>query len=244
MEEKRCNMQRYFAKSKDDNSFTLDIKDIHHIKNVMRLKDGELVEVVFDKKLFICCLENVKENLIIKLDHEVKEEHFDSKKINLLIPFLKEQKMDLILQKATELGAYEITLIPLERSIIKVNSKNLDAKKDRWNRILKEASEQSKRVDIPILNIADNLSSIANMDGLNLFCSTKKMVQSIKKVVKNNSEYDKINIVIGPEGGLSDKEEEKLSSYGYLGVSLGDRIMRVETVPLYLLSVINYEFME
>ena len=83
-----------------------------------------------------------------------------------------------------------------------------------------------------------------NFDGNKIICSTKKSVNSIKMFLQNHNEYDKLLIVIGPEGGLSEKEENYLVDNNFVQVSLGSRVMRVETVPLFLLSVINYEFME
>ena len=77
-----------------------------------------------------------------------------------------------------------------------------------------------------------------------MVCSTIEKQNTIKKVFKNNYNCDKINMLIGPEGGISPKEEEILINNGFIPVSLGNRIMRVETVPLYLMSIINYEYME
>ena len=130
----------------------------------------------------------------------------------------------------------------MERSIIKLKDKELK-KIERWNKICKEASEQSKRVNIPIVTEVKTLKQLDNIDGIKLVCSTKEKDNTIKKYLKKNNGYNKINIVIGPEGGISPKEEEYLNSIGFESVSLGNNIMRVETVPIYILSVINYENM-
>ncbi len=237
-------MQRYFAKGKDKNNFILEELDYHHIKNVMRMKDDDKIEVVFENTLYIACISNVKQNIQILECEVVKKEQDFMPKVTLFVPFLKEQKLDFIFQKATELGVYKICLIPLERSIIKVIPEKEEKKKDRWNRILKEASEQSKRLTVPLLEIKSSLKELEKIDGLNLICSTKENIESIKRVVKKHSDYDKINVVIGPEGGLTEKEENILISYNFIPVTFGCRIMRAETAPLYVLSIINYEFME
>ena len=125
-----------------------------------------------------------------------------------------------------------------------IKEKRLTSKYERWNRILKEASEQSKRITIPKLVLIDSLKDLKDLKGLNLICSTKEKQQTIKKIVKTFPNYDTINVVIGPEGGLTEKEEETLVNLGYKSVTFGSRILRVETVPLYILSIINYEFME
>lgn len=237
-------MQRYFAKEKENDNFLLEEKDYHHIKTVMRMKDNEKIEVVFEKTLYLCRIENVKDkaNIIIEKTLEIEEKN--DIKVNIIIPYLKEQKLDFIFQKATELGADEITLAPYLRSVIKEKEGKLASKYERWNRILKEASEQSKRLSTPKLTLLSNLKEVGNLEGLNLICSTTETKETIKKVVKTSSNYDKINVVIGPEGGLTEKEEETLVNLGYKKVTFGNRILRVETVPLYILSIINYEFME
>jgi len=237
-------MQRYFAKEKNDNLFLLEEKDYHHIKTVMRMKENEEIEVVYQNILYLACIQNVKENMKILELKEIEKEEKESKKINLFIPFLKEQKLDFIFQKSTELGVSKICLIPLERSIIKAKEEKESKKIERWTRILKEASEQSKRLSVPELEVISNINLLKEIEDLNLICSTKNNLKSIKKVMKNNSSFDIINVVIGPEGGLTLKEEEKLESFGFIPVTLGNRIMRAETVPLYLMSIFNYEFME
>ncbi len=237
-------MQRYFAKEKNGNYFTLEEGDYHHIKNVMRMNELEKIEVVYENTLYLACIENVKQNMQIREEKVVEKKNEIQPKVTLYIPFLKEQKLDFIFQKGTELGVDKICLIPLERSIIKVNPEKEGKKKERWMRILKEASEQSKRVDIPTLEIKNSLCELENLEGLNLICSTKNNIESIKKIVKKEEKCDRINVVIGPEGGLTDQEENKLISYHFIPITLGSRIMRAETVPLYILSVLNYEFME
>lgn len=237
-------MQRYFAKEKLEDTFLLEEKDYHHIKTVMRMKDDDPIEVVFENKLYLCSLKNVKTTLEVRQEKLLEVEEKQDFQLTLFLPYLKEQKLDFILQKATELGVYKICFIPLERSVVKAKEEKSAKKLERWLRICKEAAEQSKRLSVPKIEQLDQLESMKNIEGLNLICSTSNFTQSIKKVVKNHKTCDKINVVIGPEGGLSEKEEEKLVSFGFTRVTLGNRIMRVETVPLYILSVLNYEFME
>lgn len=236
-------MQRYFALDKKDNYVILSEYDFHHIKNVMRMKNNDLIEVVFDFKLYECVIENLNE-LKIMINKEIDVPLNKRIFVTLIIPLLKEQKLDYIFQKATELGVDEIILTNFERSIVKLDDKKLENKMSRWSRICKEAAEQSKRIFIPKLLFIKDFRELKNLDGNKIVCSTKEKNKSIKNVLKNINVYDKINIVIGPEGGISSKEEEYLSNNGYTKTTLGNRIMRVETVPLYLLSIINYEFME
>jgi len=122
--------------------------------------------------------------------------------------------------------------------------KKLESKLPRWIKICKEASEQSKRVNIPIIKNISNFKELNGIYGLNLTCSTQKNLKNIKNALKSHKECDKINLVIGPEGGLATNEEKLLVDLGFELITLGDLIMRVETVPMYLTSVINYEYME
>lgn len=236
-------MQRYFAKDKKNNVFLLDKTDLHHIKNVMRMKDNEEIEVVYDEKLYRC-LVNINENVVINMIEEINVKNgSNTPKISIIVPVLKENKMDYILQKSTELGVSEIIPIITERTLVKVNEKE-DKKLDRWKRICKEASEQSMRVTIPNITNVKKIKDLNNIDGVKIVCSTFGNVISLKKFLQTSTKYDKIYIVVGPEGGLSKNEEEILNKMGFISISLGSNILRVETVPLSIISMINYEYME
>jgi 16S rRNA (uracil1498-N3)-methyltransferase len=236
-------MQRYFSNEFKDNKFTLNNDDLYHIIKVMRMKTGDNVEIVYNQNVYLCEL-NINENVEIKKIKLYSENIKNEIKRVLIIPLLKEQKFDLILQKATELGVDEIIPVEMERSIVKLTNDKIEKKLERWTKICKEASEQSKRTDIPTITRVKKLSELKDLDGLKMVCSTTEKENLLKKFLTDNTNYDKINIVIGPEGGISPREEDKLVELGFQRVSLGKRIMRVETVPMFVLSVLNYEFME
>ena len=232
-------MQRYFSNIKKDNFLILSDNDLYHIKTVMRMKENDLIEVVYNHLLHICMLDNNYHAIIKETIKETTEKNF---KVILCVPLLQEQKMSFVLQKATELGVDEIVPILTSSSIVKIDGKE-DKKIKRWNLICKEASEQSKRLEIPKIS---NIKKIMDLtfDGLKIVCSTKEQNTTIKKVLKNNLNYDTIVFVVGPEGGLTNEEEETLKELSFVPVTLGNNIMRVETVPIYLISVLNYEMME
>lgn len=237
-------MQRYFSDKLKDNKFDLREDDMYHITRVMRMTSGDKIEVVCNENVYLCCLENVNNKLEVKVISFSEKEEKEIREKVLIIPLLKEAKMDLILQKATELGVNKIIPVVMERSIIKLERDKEIKKLERWSKICKEASEQSMRLNIPIISNVKTLKDLENLDGLKVVCSTKEKENSIKLFLQSHKTYDRINIVIGPEGGLSPKEEEYLNSIGFESVTLGEQIMRVETVPMYILSVINYENME
>lgn len=233
-------MQRYFSDKKENEYFILSENDLYHIKKVMRMNEGDKIEIVYNKDLYICELENNLGKIIKKEDINLnKNTH-----ITLVIPLLKEQKMDLILQKSTELGVDVIMPAIMKHSIVKIDDSKASKKIERWQKICKEASEQSKRLDIPLVTPIVTLKELKSIEGVKLTCSTSEKSLNLKNFIKKCPNYDKIILVIGPEGGLSKDEELYLKEIGFTSISLGDRIMRVETVPLFLLSVFNYETME
>ncbi len=235
-------MQRYFSNSKENDKLFLINDDIYHITRVMRMKDNDKIEVIYNNDLYIC---NVILNELPWVDIISKEEgKIEDKEIILSIPLLKEQKMDLVLQKATELGVTKIIPVTMERSIVKLDDSKEVKKIDRWSKICKEASEQSKRNSIPVISNIMTLKELVKEEGIKIVCSTIEKENNLKKFLTEHKNYDKIIIVVGPEGGISSKEEEYLVSEGFTRVSLGKRIMRVETVPIFILSALNYEFME
>lgn len=233
-------MQRYFSKQLVNDYFLINDDDKHHIKTVMRMKNNDKIEIVYNNELYIGIIKDI-DKVEVQLLEKQKSVIDRRPSITLCVPLLKEQKMDYILQKATELGVNKIVPIILERSIIKLDDSKEDKRLSRWNKIVKEAAEQSKRLDIPNITNIHKLEEL-NFEGLKIVCSTTEKKNNIKKMLNNN--MDDITFVIGPEGGISPSEETKLNNMGYISTSLGNRIMRVETVPLYIMSVVNYEYME
>lgn len=231
-------MQRYFAKNIEDNKITLSNSDMHHIKNVMRMKENDKVEVVYDKKTYLCNLDN---NLELHIDTVINEDKELPKEIIAIIGLVKEQKMDLVLQKLTELGVSKIIPVNMERSIVKLDTKKEDKKLIRWNTICKEASEQSKRNTIPIVINVINFKDIINIEAdLKLCCSVSEKDNIISNYLSNNN-YNSVSFVIGPEGGLTLKEENYLKENNYNLVSLGSLVFRMETACIYMASILNYE---
>ena len=237
-------MQRYFAKEKKGNTFLLNDKDLYHIRTVMRMEDNDKVEVVYQENLYICILKNVKNQIEIETVEEIKKAKVKLPQVILVLPILKEQKMDFVLQKATELGVSKIIPVTTSRTLVKLDKEKEEKRILRWTKICKEAAEQSKRTTIPEIENLQNFTSLQTLDGLKILCSTQEKEKTLKNLLQTKSLCDKIIIVVGPEGGLSLNEEKYLREMGFIGVSLGDRILRVETVPLYILSIVQYVFME
>lgn len=235
-------MQRYFKDTNLD-TFELSSEDSYHIIKVMRNKIGDKVEVVIDKKLYICEITNLNDPVIVKRLEEVECDSELPCYITIAQSLVKEQKMDLILQKCCELGVSEIIPVNTTRSIVKLDKKE-NKKAMRWNKILKEASEQSKRVVIPTLNDIMDIKDLTKLDyDIKILCTVNELSMSLKQVLSKDLNGLKILLVIGPEGGFTDKEEQTLIDNGFISTSFGTRVLRTETASLYALSIINYILM-
>lgn len=232
-------MQRYFAKEIKDSNVILEDTDIHHIKTVMRMKVNDKIEVIFNEKLYICTIENI-DKVKLKIEKIEEENNELDTEIIVALGLVKEQKMDLILQKLTELGVTKIIPVSMERSIVKLDNKKEEKKLVRWNMICKEASEQSKRNIVPIVTKVVNIKELSNINAdLKLVCSVSEKDNMIYNYIEKGN-YNSILLVIGPEGGISSKEEEYLKSNSFELVSFGNLVLRVETACIYIASVLNY----
>ena len=230
-------MQRYFIKNKD---MLLEESDIRHIKKVMRMNINDKIEVVYNNKLHICEITSL-EPFNIKVIEKLDEDKKTKIELTVAVALVKEQKMDLILQKLTELGVSRIIPVSMERSIVKLDKERFSKKKVRWQMICKEASEQSKRTDIPEITDIMSIKDLVNLDyDIKLVASTKEKDKLLNYYLQSIKDCAKIIMVIGPEGGISPKEETYLLENNYNPVSFGDLIFRVETAAIYAGAVFNF----
>lgn len=237
-------MQRYFVEEENDNKFTLSNDDSYHIKKVMRMNLEDKIEIVCNKNVYICKIKNLEPLVEAEIEEEVLEENELDFFVTLAQSLVKEQKMDYILQKATELGVNEIIPVDTERSIVKMDRKE-SKKLERWNKITKEASEQSKRNYIPQVQPVMTIKELSKLEefDIKLLCTVRENTKNIKNVLSNAKEGAKMIIVVGPEGGFTTKEEEQLIERGFQAVSLGKSVLRTETASLFFLSAVRYHNM-
>ena len=231
-------MQRYFAKEKNKTSFVLYEQDIHHIKNVMRYAVDDIIEVIYENNVYICKIDKLEPLSLSIIDTKNEDKEMPIN-LSVAISLVNEQKMDLILQKLTELGVSNIIPLKTERSIVRLDDKKSAKKITRWQTICKEASEQSKRTRIPVVSDIIDLKELPTIPvDTKIICSLNEKTLPLSKYLTN----DKKNILfaIGPEGGFTKKEEEFLLENNFLPVTLGRRVMRVETAAIYVASIINY----
>lgn len=233
-------MQRYFVENIVDNRVSLTKDQEHHIVKVMRMSKGDKITCVFASKVHLC--EVISTNpLQVDVVEELDENNELDVNVTLLYCLPKGDKLDLVLQKATELGVKEIILVQSERCVAKIKKEDETRKLVRFNTIVKEASEQSKRNIVPEISKIIQYKDIAKYKFDHMFIAYENekdetYYSKLEKVEKGQS----LGILIGSEGGFSSKEVEYAISQGYTSISLGKRILRSETAVFYALSAISF----
>jgi 16S rRNA (uracil1498-N3)-methyltransferase len=229
-------MHRFFVAQ--DQIPVISGSDVHHIKNVLRMKAGDPLELLDGTgQIYSAKISEIKKDKVIcdlvSSKHEEKELKV---KVTLAQCLPKAKKMDLVVQKCTELGVHEIIPALSERSISKAE------KQERWKKIAREAAEQSGRSTIPeILPLTkfEEVLKIKEKFDLALIPWELEKETSLKKVL-TNYQTNRLLILIGPEGGFSRSEIELARSAGFIPVSLGPAILRTETAGMAMLAMINY----
>lgn len=243
-------MPKFFIKDNQiiDNKIIITGEDVNHISNVLRKQIGEEIEI---------CNINTTENYISEIVKITKTEIQTQIKqitksksesvidIHIFQGLPKADKMELIIQKSTELGVKEITPIEMERCIVKLDEKDKNKKVERWQKIAEVAAKQSGRDLIPRINKIEKIKNIyktfENYDIVIVAYENEK-VTTLKQVLKANDKHNKIAVIIGPEGGIEKDEVEQMQQNGANIITLGNRILRTETVALSIISMIMYEF--
>ena len=244
-------MPKFFIKSEQikDNSIDIIGSDVNHIKNVLRTKVGEEIELcnIETSQNYKCQIQEIeKEKIVCNIIEKINSQTEGDIKVTIFQGLPKADKMELIIQKSVELGAYDITPVEMGRCIVKLNEKDKAKKIERWQKISEVAAKQCGRDTIPqvneVLNINDICNNIDKYDVI-IVAYEKEQSNTIKRELKRIKQegLEKIGIVIGPEGGFEEKEVEKLEQSGAKIITLGKRILRTETVALNVLSNIIYE---
>lgn len=226
-------------------------EDVKHISNVLRMKVNDIIQVcnTDTTENFNVQLKSFEKDKIIGIIIEKIESKAESN-INLKIfqGIPKSDKMELIIQKATELGVKEFVPVDMERCVSKITGKDEAKKIDRWQKISEVAAKQSGRDMIPRVNnvlLIKQVCSLVNELDMLIVPYERAEGYSFKDAIdelkKSNKENISIGIVVGPEGGFELSEIESLKESGAKIVTLGNRILRTETVALAMSSVIMYE---
>lgn len=238
-------MQRYFIEKECicDDHIQIDDYNHRHMQKVMRYRNGDKVICILpSSKTYIYSIEDIDKGVLVK-EEEIIENHELDVEVTLIYGLPKNDKFEFVLQKATELGVKRVVPFLSKRSIIKTDQKSFEKKRERYQKILKEASEQSYRQIIPeltpLIKIADLQSYLSDVNLVAYEESSKQGEHSCLHRTLNQT-YKTITIIVGPEGGFDLQEIEQMKQWGIEACSLGKRILRSETAPLYMLSVIGY----
>ena len=241
-----------------ENEIYITGTDVNHISNVLRLKLNDKILISskdenqeIERTYVSQIIKFSKDSVVCKIIDIVAKSVESNINIDLFQGLPKADKMEYIIQKTTELGVKKIIPVNMSRCVVKIDNKSEGKKITRWQKIAEVAAKQSKRDVIPkienILKIEDICKNIDKYDIILLAyenesnITLKDELLTLKKNINSDKKLN-IGIVIGPEGGLSDIEVDKLIKANAKRVSLGKRILRTETAPIVMISDIIYEF--
>ena len=245
-------MSKFFVKANQINNKKIEIidEDVNHIKNVLRLNIGEEIKICDsdNSQNYNCKITNISSKIVeCEILELIPNKAEGNVELHIFQGLPKADKMELIIQKGTELGVSEFIPVSLKRCIVKLDGKDQVKKIDRWNKIAEVAAKQCGR---------DMLPKVRNVENIKTLCSKIKeydivlvayeneienYIKNELQKLKSTKENYKIAVVIGPEGGLEQEEVNQMQEAGAKIVSLGKRILRTETVALQVSSIIMYE---
>lgn len=221
--------------------------DVNHIKNVLRLKPGEEIAVRngVDGREYRCGIEEFAQDQAICSLRFVKEEGVElPSKVYLFQGLPKADKMELIVQKAVELGVYEVIPLAVKRCVVKLDEKKARAKANRWQGIAEAAAKQSKRGVVPVVKEPMTMKEAAayarGMDVKLIPYELAEDMAHTKKVIESIRPGESVAVFIGPEGGFEEGEVAEAIAAGIEPITLGKRILRTETAGLAVLSWLMY----
>lgn len=224
--------------------------DVNHIRNVLRMKKGDELSVSDGQgQDYFCRIE--------QLDPDAIRLHIDNSwasyvelpvEVTLFQGLPKADKMELIIQKSVELGAFRIVPVVTERTIVRLDEKKAEKKQKRWQQISESGAKQAGRGRIPqvgpMMTFQEALASAKRLDGCLIPYERAKGMAASRETIRGMKDCKRIGVFIGPEGGFSEKEIKEAMAAGAHPITLGRRILRTETAGLTMLSILMYEFEE
>lgn len=239
-------MRRFFVERIQDDQVCIEGADARHIGKVLRLKSGDHISVVTaDGEEYDVVLKEISAGMVKGTALAMQDCSGDpALKVILVQGMPKGDKLELIIQKCTELGITEIWPVHTERTVVQLTGKKAEDRRERWQRIALEAAKQCKRQHVPLVrNIQSWQNALQNMtdsfQGILLWESED--TNSLREALSNMNCESPVYIFVGPEGGLTDTEVHLAEAKGICTVTLGPRILRTETAGLAALSIIMYQ---
>lgn len=245
-------MYHFFAKKENifENYILIDGDDVKHLRNVLRIRPGERIIMSSGENIdYYCVVSDIEEDRIIASIESVDKEGRELPvRIYLFQGLPKGDKMEFIIQKAVELGAYEIIPVAMKRSVVKLDSKKSESKVKRWNLIAESAAKQSKRSVLPLVNDVMTFKQAAEyakkLDIVLMPYECADGMQAAKELINSIKPGQSVGIFIGPEGGFDGEELTAAHDNKFSIITLGKRILRTETAGMMLLSVLMYNLEE
>lgn len=243
-------MYRFFVEPSQiqDKRIIITGRDFNHIKNVLRMKIGEEIAVSngIDSREYRCGIEEYTEDEVVCGLRFIKEDGVElPSKIYLFQGMPKADKMELIVQKAVELGVYEVIPVAMKRCVVKLDDRKAAARVARWQGIAEAAAKQSKRAVIPsvhdVMTMEEAVEYAGNMDVRLIPYELAEDMTRTRNVIDAVRPGDSIAVFIGPEGGFEESEIQTAMEAGIEPITLGKRILRTETAGLTVLSWLMYQ---
>jgi 16S rRNA (uracil1498-N3)-methyltransferase len=246
-------MQRYFIsphQMKDTTCF-IEGQDAHHISNVMRLQPGDELICCNGEGRSVHAKINSLSKDIVECDilHDLERSRELSIFVTIAQGLPKGDKFEWVIQKGTEMGAHRFIPFSSSRTVVKYDGKKEQKKVERWEKISKEAAEQSHRDRLPLVEHVYSFKDVLNVKADHKLVAYERAADntvegpsSFVQTLEQLQEGEHLLVVIGPEGGLSEEEVLALEEHGFQTISLGKRILRTETASQYVLGAISFYF--
>lgn len=245
-------MFHFFAQHENIHDTYIDIvgSDVNHLKNVLRCKTGDSLLISSgDNVDYRCTISDMtKEYIRARIDSAEDKARELPAEVYLYQGLPKGDKMEMIIQKMTELGVAGIIPVSMKRSVVKLDTKKAEAKVKRWNAIAESAAKQSKRSVIPevfpVMDFDRAIEQAAACEVKLLPYECADGMLRTKQIISGLKAGERVAILIGPEGGFDLEELELAGKAGWTVITLGSRILRTETAGMMLMSVLMYHFEE
>ena len=233
------------------NHIFIDGPDVNHIRNVLRMNPGEEVNVTdgSGEKVYRCAIASIGEDKVELNIMWAQEKGMElPSKIYLFQGLPKSDKMELIIQKAVELGVYEIIPMATARAVVKLDQKKAAAKVKRWQAISESAAKQSKRLLIPEVKepvkFSEALKLASDLDVRLIPYELAEGMDGTRRIIQSVKPGQSVAVFIGPEGGFEEAEVELAKEAGFQAITFGRRILRTETAGMTVLSILMYQLEE
>lgn len=243
-------MYRFFVEKeqidREEKKVCIKGTDVNHIKNVLRMRAGEKILISTGEDLEYTCgiVEMTQEEILAEIIEIQEADRELPSKIYLFQGLPKSDKMELIIQKAVELGVFQIIPVETKRCVVKLDEKKEASKRKRWQGIAESAAKQSKRMVIPEIHSVMKFSQAIEYAGqLDIRLIPYELAENMdhtRKMLEKIQPGQSIGIFIGPEGGFTQEEIETALEHQVEPITLGKRILRTETAGMTILSILMY----